>query len=193
MGCDSTNRFADVDLAAGTQVASVAFSAYAIAAAAGQDAADLDFIIILGNFLRLVCHDFFVKRHDDFACIFVDQCFRCRTAFNPVFQRFDNAITFYDGCDIDATDIVVTYFYFRDITAQDAVDCIFCERSASRAYFCATGVDDGFFDRFAEHIFNHSLAQGSTDAFFRRTKIDIFNDIGVIHIIIDVELAAMER
>ena len=191
--CNRTNRFAYVDLAACTKIAAIAFSAYTVTAAAGKDTADLNFIIILGNFFCLIRHDFFVERNNNLARIFVNQCFRCRTAFNPVFQRFNDAIAFYDSCNVDTTDIIIAYFDFCYIAAQDAVDSIFRKGSAGRADFHAIGVDDRFFDRFAKHIFNHGLAQGRADAFFRRTKIDVFNDISMIHVIINIKLAAMER
>ena len=150
LSCNSADRFADIDLAAGTEVAAIALSADTVTAVAGKDAADPDGIVIFSNFFSLVGHDFLIEGYDDGTRFRVDQGFSSRTAFDPFFERFDDAVAFDDGRDFYAADIVVAGFDFFDITVQDAIDGIFRKGRALRADFNAIGVDDGFFDGLAK-------------------------------------------
>ena len=106
LGRDSADRFADIYLAARAQIAAVAFSADAVTAVAGKDGTNPDLIVIFSDFFRLVGHDFFINRNDDFARIRIDQGFRRRTAFDSFFQRFDDAVAFDDSRNFYASDIV---------------------------------------------------------------------------------------
>lgn len=186
LSSDGADRFADIYLAARTEVTAIALSADAITAAAGEDAANPDFIIIFCDFFGLVSHDFFVEGHDDFTRFRIDQGFSSRTAFDAVFQRFDDAVAavFDDSRDFDAADVVVADLDFIDVAVEDAVDGIFRERRAFGADFNAVGIDDGLFDGLAEHVFRHGFADSCTKTFFRCAEGDRFDDIGVVQVIV---------
>ena len=85
LGCNGADRFADIDLAASTEVAAIALSTDTVTAVAGKDAADADGIVIFSNFFRLIGHDFFIEGHDDGTRFRIDQGFSGRTAFDSFF------------------------------------------------------------------------------------------------------------
>ncbi|SCJ53739.1 Uncharacterised protein [uncultured Ruminococcus sp.] len=175
LGRDSADRFADIYLAARAQVAAVALSADTVTAVAGKDGTNPDLIVIFSDFFRLVGHDFFINRNDDFARIRVDQGFRRRTAFDSFFQRFNDAVAFDDSRNFYAADIVIAYFYFRYVAGKDAFDSIFCQCRASRADFHAVGINHCRFNGFAKHIIDHRLAKRRAEAFFRSSQRNDFN------------------
>ena len=142
LSSDGADRFADIDLAAGTEVAAIALRADTVTAVAGKDAADPNGIVIFCNFFRLVGHDFLIEGHDDGTRFRIDQGFSSRTAFDPFFERFDDAVAFDDGRDFYAADIVVAGFDFFDITVQDAIDGIFRKGRTLGADFNAIGIDN---------------------------------------------------
>ena len=177
LSSNGADRFADIDLAAGTEVAAIALRADTVTAVAGKDAADPNGIVIFCNFFRLVGHDFLIEGHDDGTRFRIDQGFSSRTAFDPFFERFDDAVAFDDGRDFYAADIVVAGLDFLDIAVQDAIDGIFRKGRTLGADFNAIGIDNGFFDGLTEHVFRHGFADSSPETFFRCAEGNRFDDV----------------
>ncbi len=150
------------------------------------------FIIIFSNFFSCCIGNFFIQRNDNFSRIRVDKRFCSCTAFNTFFQRFNNAVAFYNSSNFYAADIVVAHFNFVHIAGKDAFNRIFRKRCASCADFYAVGINNIGFDGLAKHIIYHRFADSCTESFFRRTQCNGFNEVGMIHIIIDIHLAALE-
>ena len=159
---DGTNCFTNINVFAGSQVATIALAAYAVFCFTGQHAANLNLSAQLANAVGNIFGNIIVDVVENLA-ILIQNIFSQVTTNDAVIQGFDNSLflfAFNDSFNLDASNIVVANTDFLHSTiGQNSIDGCFGHGGASSSHNLACCIDNVSSNLFIQEVVHHGFLQ----------------------------------